>query len=119
MCYGDTPQQRLDTRIRNTDLVAGTTYLVTVVKKTPVVFDVEKLWCTIQNLVTKKEHFVDITHLKPFYFDPNYVTPLNKYQNTRLCERVHRSMECEPAQHRICYTRHSDTIGYDVARRTC
>ena len=22
-------------------------------------------------------HMVDITHIRPFYFDPNYVTPLN------------------------------------------
>jgi len=29
------------------------------------------------HLVTSKEYFADITHLKPFYFDPHYVTPLN------------------------------------------
>ena len=41
------------------------------------VYGFEKLWYTIQNLVTTKEYFADITHLKPFYFDPNFVTPLN------------------------------------------
>ena len=29
------------------------------------------------DLVTTKEYFADVMHLKPFYFDPNYVTPLN------------------------------------------
>ena len=24
-----------------------------------------------------KEYFADITHLKPFFFDPPYITPLN------------------------------------------
>ena len=28
-------------------------------------------------LVTYKEYVVDVTHARPFYFDPNYVTPLN------------------------------------------
>ena len=32
---------------------------------------------TIRNLVTGKEYMVDVTHLRPFYFDPAYVTPLN------------------------------------------
>ena len=31
----------------------------------------------IRNLVTNKEYFVDVTHIRPFYFDPTYVTPLN------------------------------------------
>jgi hypothetical protein len=51
-------------------------YLVTAVTKVPMVYGFEKLLYTIQNLVTTKEYFADITHLKPFYFDPNYVTPL-------------------------------------------
>jgi hypothetical protein len=32
---------------------------------------------TIRNLVTGKEYMVDVTHIRPFNFDPNYVTPLN------------------------------------------
>jgi len=49
-------------------------YLVT---KVPMVYGFEKLWYTIQSLVTTKEYFADITHLKPFYFDPNFVKHLN------------------------------------------
>ena len=40
-------------------------YLVTAVTKAPEVYGFEKLWYTIQNLVTSKEYFADITHLKP------------------------------------------------------
>ena len=32
---------------------------------------------TIRNLVTDKEYVVDVTHIRPFYYDPTYVTPLN------------------------------------------
>jgi len=32
---------------------------------------------TIRNLVTGKEYMADVTHLRPFCFDPNNVTPLN------------------------------------------
>jgi hypothetical protein len=52
-------------------------YLVTAVSKVPIIYGFEKLWYTIQNLVPTKEYFADVTHLKPFYFDPDYVTPLN------------------------------------------
>ena len=52
-------------------------YLVMAVTKALVVYGFKKLWYTIQNLVTSKEFFADITHLKPIYFDPHYVTPLN------------------------------------------
>ena len=45
--------------------------------KASVVYGFKKFRCMIQNLVTSKEYFTDITHLKPFYFDPQYVTPLN------------------------------------------
>jgi hypothetical protein len=37
---------------------------------------VDKTYNNIRN-VTDKEHVVDATHIRPFYFDPNYVTPLN------------------------------------------
>jgi hypothetical protein len=32
---------------------------------------------TIRNLTDGKEYVVDVTHLRPFYYDPTYVTPLN------------------------------------------
>jgi len=35
--------------------------LVTAVTKIPIVYGFEKLWYTIQNLVTTKEYFADIT----------------------------------------------------------
>jgi len=28
-------------------------------------------------MVTDKEYVVDVTHIRPFYYDPAYVTPLN------------------------------------------
>ena len=28
-------------------------------------------------MVTDKEYVVDVTHIRPFYFDPTYATPLN------------------------------------------
>jgi len=31
----------------------------------------------IRNLVPNKEYVVDVTHIRPFYYDPAYVTPLN------------------------------------------
>jgi hypothetical protein len=41
------------------------------------IYGFEKAWYTIQNLVTTKEYYADVTHIKPFYFNPNYVTPIN------------------------------------------
>ena len=38
---------------------------------------VDKTYYTIRNLVTDEECVVDVTHIRPFYFDLNYVTPLN------------------------------------------
>ena len=38
---------------------------------------VNKTYYTIRNLVTYKEYVVDVTHICPFYFDPNYEMPLN------------------------------------------
>ena len=38
---------------------------------------VDKTYYTIRNLVTDKEYVIDVMHIRPFYFDPNYVTPLN------------------------------------------
>jgi hypothetical protein len=53
-------------------------YLVTKVTSMPQVYSPEgKTWYTIQNLVTTKESHVDVKHIRPFFFDPKYVTPLN------------------------------------------
>ena len=38
---------------------------------------VDKTYYTIRNLVTDKEYVVDVRKMCPFYFEPNYVTPLN------------------------------------------
>jgi hypothetical protein len=38
---------------------------------------VDKSRYSIRNLVTNKEYVVDVTHIRPFYFHPTYVTPLN------------------------------------------
>ena len=32
---------------------------------------------TIRNFVTDKEYVVDVMHIRLFYFNPHYVTPLN------------------------------------------
>ena len=37
----------------------------------------DKTFYTIRNFVTDKEHVVDITYIRPFYFYPNYVTTLD------------------------------------------
>ena len=50
---------------------------MTPVATVPIVYGFEKIWYTIQNSVTTNEYFADVTHLKTFYFYPNYVTPLN------------------------------------------
>ena len=31
----------------------------------------------IRNLVTQRDALADVTHLKPFFYDPDFVTPLN------------------------------------------
>ena len=33
-------------------------------------------------MVTDKEYVVNVTHIHPFYLDPNYVTPLNVVKDT-------------------------------------
>jgi len=43
----------------------------------PIVYGFTKTWYTITNLVTTREYFAVITHLKPFFYDPDFVTPLN------------------------------------------
>jgi hypothetical protein len=52
-------------------------YLVTMASVVNETYNPNKVWYTIQNLVTTKEYHADVTHLRPFYFDPNFVTPLN------------------------------------------
>ena len=32
---------------------------------------------TIRNLTTGKEYLADVTHLRPFFYDPKFTTPLN------------------------------------------
>ena len=49
-------------------------YQVTQVNNRTVGNLVDKTYYTIQNLITDKEYVVDVTHIRPFYFDPNYVT---------------------------------------------
>ena len=51
--------------------------MVTAAQQVPIVYGYRKTWYTITNLVTTREYFADITHLKPFYYDPDFVTPLN------------------------------------------
>ena len=41
------------------------------------VYEPQKLWYTIRNLTIGKEYSADVTHLRPFYFDPKFVTPIN------------------------------------------
>ena len=46
---------------------------------------------TMHNLVTGKEYTVDVKHLRPFYFYPNYVTPLKikaKDTNEYVVEKI-------------------------------
>ena len=50
--------------------------MMSVIQK-PVSDTLTKSRYTIRNLVTGKEYMADVTHLHPFHFDPNYVTPLN------------------------------------------
>jgi hypothetical protein len=53
-------------------------YLVTQVKFMPDVYSPDnKAWYMIQNLITTKEYTVDVNHLRPFIFDPRFVTPIN------------------------------------------
>jgi len=42
---------------------------------------VDKPRYTIRNLVTDKEYIVDVTHIRPFFYDPAYVTLLNTVKN--------------------------------------
>lgn len=50
--------------------------MVTAAQQVLIVYGYRKTWYTITNLVTTREYFADITHLKPFYYDPDFVTPL-------------------------------------------
>ena len=38
---------------------------------------VDKTRYNIRNLVTDNEYVVDVNHIRPFNYDPAYVTPLN------------------------------------------
>ena len=52
-------------------------YLVTQVFQKPISDINTKPRYVIRNLTDSKEYVVDVTHLRPFYYDPEYVTPLN------------------------------------------
>ena len=43
----------------------------------PEVHGSQKLWYTIRNLTNGKEYSADVTHLRPFYYDPKFVMPIN------------------------------------------
>jgi hypothetical protein len=66
-------------------------YRVMSLSQVPIVYGFDKAWYSVQNLVTTKEYYVDVTHIKPFYYDPNYTTPLNiatKDSEERIVERI-------------------------------
>jgi hypothetical protein len=79
-------------------------YLVTKVTRVPMVYGPsDKIWYTIQNLVTSKEFFADVTHLRPFYFDPDFVTPLNvaaKDTDEHVVKKILRHDFSDPANKR-------------------
>jgi hypothetical protein len=52
-------------------------YQITSIIQKPISETNTKPQYTIRNLTNDKEYVVDVTHLRPFYFDPDYVTPLN------------------------------------------
>ena len=37
----------------------------------------DKVSYTIRNLTTGKDYLADVTHLRPFFYDPKLTTPLN------------------------------------------
>ena len=53
-------------------------YVVTKVTPMPMVYGPhDKVSYTIRNLTTGKEYLADVTHLRPFFYDPRFTTPLN------------------------------------------
>ena len=53
-------------------------YVVTHVTTMPMVYGShDKVSYTIRNLTTGKEYLVDVTHLRPFFYDPKFTTSLN------------------------------------------
>ena len=53
--------------------------MVTHVKPMPMVYDGphDKVSYTIRNLTTGKDYLADVTHLRSFFYDPKFTTPLN------------------------------------------
>jgi hypothetical protein len=43
----------------------------------PEVYGLQKLWHTIRNLTNGKEYSANVTHLRPFYYDPKFLTPIH------------------------------------------
>jgi len=53
-------------------------YVVTHVTPKPMVYGPQdKVSYTIRNLPTDKDSLADVTHLRPFFYDPKFTTPLN------------------------------------------
>jgi hypothetical protein len=66
-------------------------YQVTGIVQQPVSETNSKPCYTIRSLIDDKEYMADVTHLRPFYFDPEYVTPLNiaaKDKNEEVIEKI-------------------------------
>ena len=64
---------------------------------------VDKPRYTIRNLVTDKEYVVDVTHIRPFYYDPTYVTPLNiavKDTDETVVDMIVKHDFSDPKDHR-------------------
>lgn len=58
-----------------------------------------KTWYTIQYEIAMKKYFSDVTHLKPFYYDPLHFTPLNiaaKDTYTYIVQEVMAHDLCDP-----------------------
>jgi len=53
-------------------------YIVTKVLSVPEVYGPHKLWHTIRSLTNGKEYSADVTHFRPFYYDPKFMTPANE-----------------------------------------
>ena len=53
-------------------------FIVTKVLSVPDVYGPHKFWYTLRNLTRGKEwDSADVTHLQPFYYDPQFFTPIN------------------------------------------
>ena len=53
----------------------------------PDVYVPRKLLCTLRNLTNGQEYSADVTHLLPFYYDPQFVTSINVRQKCEMAAR--------------------------------